>query len=268
VAVLPGDPGRIRTCNSPIKSRQLCRLSYGAVGVVGRARTCNAPRFRRALYLLELRPRGWARLGSNQRPLVCKTSAHPAELLARVEHKWAELESNQRPPPYERRSASRATRPSSGTRTRTSISTFRAWCPSVRRSQIGTSALPSTSRAREIDATAKTISVTLGLCRTMFSKPLAYSSTLDRARSASYVEELWSPSLTVISQKERAKAHASFPAQFSAPTGEGLSLSGGASISFYRLFKLSITSGSVAVDRLQKRRRRPVGSPSTGLLCG
>jgi hypothetical protein len=70
--------------------------------VVGRARTCNAPRFRRALYLLELRPRGWARLGSNQRPLVCKTSAHPAELLARVEHKWAELESNQRPPPYQR----------------------------------------------------------------------------------------------------------------------------------------------------------------------
>ena len=45
--------------------------------MAGRDRTCGAPRFRRALYRAELRPhRGrWARLESNQRPLVCKTSA-------------------------------------------------------------------------------------------------------------------------------------------------------------------------------------------------
>ena len=49
----------------PIKSRLLCRLSYGAKNVVGRIRTCNAPRFKRALYLMELRPREWARLESN-----------------------------------------------------------------------------------------------------------------------------------------------------------------------------------------------------------
>lgn len=45
-------PGRGRTCASPGKSRELCRLSYGAVDVVGRDRTCDAPRFRRALYRL------------------------------------------------------------------------------------------------------------------------------------------------------------------------------------------------------------------------
>ena len=32
-------------------------------------------------------------------------------------------------------------------------------------------------------------------CRMLFSKPLAYPSTLDRRKTASYVEELWSPSL-------------------------------------------------------------------------
>jgi len=40
-------------------------------------------------------------------------------------------------------------------------------------------------------------SVTPGQSRTLFFKPLAYPSTLDRLREAatSYVEELWSPSL-------------------------------------------------------------------------
>ena len=50
-------PGRRRTCTSPLKRRQLCRLSYGAVDVTGRDRTCDAPRFRRALYRAELRSR-------------------------------------------------------------------------------------------------------------------------------------------------------------------------------------------------------------------
>ena len=58
------DPGRRRTCNLPVKSRLLCRLSYGAMSVAGRDRTCGASRFRRALYRAELRPhdrRGWIR---------------------------------------------------------------------------------------------------------------------------------------------------------------------------------------------------------------
>ena len=53
MAVLPtGDPGRTRTCTTPIKSRALYRIELRSQDVVGRARTCNAPRFRRALYLL------------------------------------------------------------------------------------------------------------------------------------------------------------------------------------------------------------------------
>jgi hypothetical protein len=44
---------RDRTCTSPGKSRELCRLSYGAKGdVAGRNRTCALPGFNRALYLL------------------------------------------------------------------------------------------------------------------------------------------------------------------------------------------------------------------------
>ena len=60
----PNGPGRRRTCNPPLKRRQLCQLSYGARvaldrgrhSVTGRSRTCDASRFRRALYRAELRP--------------------------------------------------------------------------------------------------------------------------------------------------------------------------------------------------------------------
>src|SRR4051812_22688290 len=52
MAVLPDGPGRLRTCTVPIKSRQLSRLSYGAVHVAGTTRTCGAPRFGRPLYRL------------------------------------------------------------------------------------------------------------------------------------------------------------------------------------------------------------------------
>jgi hypothetical protein len=41
------------------------------------------PAFQAGALPFELRPQRWARLDSNQRPLVCKTSAQPAELLAR-----------------------------------------------------------------------------------------------------------------------------------------------------------------------------------------
>jgi hypothetical protein len=70
-------PGRRRTCSLPLKRRLLCRLSYGAaMSVAGRNRTCCAPRFRRALYRVSYGHKvRSARLESNQRPLVCKTSA-------------------------------------------------------------------------------------------------------------------------------------------------------------------------------------------------
>jgi hypothetical protein len=49
-------------------------------------------------------------------------------------------------------------------------------------------------------------------------------------RLASYVEELWSPSLACSPKKEQAKANAYQPALFLGANVEGLSLSGGASI--------------------------------------
>jgi hypothetical protein len=76
-----GGPGRIRTCTAPGKSRQLLSVELRSrLSVAGRTRTCDASRFRRPLYRPELQPhvsevREWARLDSNQQPLVCKTSA-------------------------------------------------------------------------------------------------------------------------------------------------------------------------------------------------
>src|SRR5688572_26858385 len=50
MAVLPEGPGRTRTCNSPVKSRELWPIELRSRDVTGRDRTCDAPRFRRALY--------------------------------------------------------------------------------------------------------------------------------------------------------------------------------------------------------------------------
>ena len=90
------DPGRRRTCNPPGKRRELCQLSYGAViDVTGRDRTCDAPRFRRALYRAELRSRArWAEPESNRRPPPYQRGALPPELSA---GEWARLGSNQQP---------------------------------------------------------------------------------------------------------------------------------------------------------------------------
>src|SRR4051794_18521894 len=111
------------------------------------------PAFQAGALPFELRPQRWARLDSNQRPLVCKTSAQPAELLARVKVSWAELESNQPPPPYQRGALPPeppALR-SSGTRTRTSISTFRAWRPSALDDPGPWRRAPKTARRRSVD---------------------------------------------------------------------------------------------------------------------
>src|SRR5947209_18737361 len=90
-------PGRRRTCNPPLKRRQLCQLSYGAVSVTGRDRTCDAPRFRRALYRAELRSRvedgrSRSRTGGllRIREALCHLS-YPPELF-RLQ--WARLGSN------------------------------------------------------------------------------------------------------------------------------------------------------------------------------
>ena len=66
--------------------------------MVGRDRTCDAPRFRRALYRIELRPRGDGR-GWNRTSdlLFVRQALGLSELLARRTD-GRELESNQQPP--------------------------------------------------------------------------------------------------------------------------------------------------------------------------
>src|SRR5437764_1919134 len=103
--------------------------------------------------------------------------------------------------------------------------------------------------------------------RTRFSKPLAYPSTLDRL-PAPYVEGLWSPmprtllgnlrqKHTLIHQRDfQRRAPRVFLSQAGPRFDLGL-LQAEHHLWFRRL-----------VDRLQKRRRRPVGSPSAGLRCG
>jgi hypothetical protein len=166
-----GDSGRTRTCNSPIKSRQLCPFELRSRRRGRQESNLHAPRFKRELYLLELRPRKWARLDSNQRPLVCKTSTQPlsyspAKAQGRgLEPRSPRSERGVLPVRRSRTDVTRHLRPPPARGARRSCETR----PSLSR--------PATSR-------------------TMFSKPLAYSSTLDRRRckATSYVEEFWSPS--------------------------------------------------------------------------
>jgi hypothetical protein len=109
--------------------------------------------------------------------------------------------------------------------------------------------------------------------RTMLSKPLAYPSTLDHrppdAQSGwptSYVEGLWSPSLAHIVGNSQAKAEANDQPPFRPPCGRSLSPSGGASIRS-RLSQAEHHLSVVWSVTSLKRRRRPVGSPSTGSEC-
>jgi len=91
--------------------------------------------------------------------------------------------------------------------------------------------------------------LTPGRSRTMFSKPLAYPSTLDRrppvalcAAVAVLRGGVLEPEPHTRAENGRLKPTQIPSVHFPAHDAEGLSLSGGASISTYRLFKLSITS--------------------------
>jgi hypothetical protein len=101
----------------------------------------------------------------------------------------------------------------------------------------------------------------------MFSKPLAYPSTLDHRplrararRSPSYVEGFWSPFLDHWRINRTLKHTLLLSRSFSAPA-ENLSLSGGASISIERLFKLSITSGLNWLIASRNNEGDPLGRP-------
>ena len=224
--------------------------------MAGRDRTCDAPRFRRALYRLSYGHASGRRLESNQRPLVCKTSALPAELLAQeLRDKDSNLDLH-----VQSVVSCPLDDPGSAERRRSAS-------PSISRSGDRRSSGCSRRVASSVSPGAA--------CRTMFSMPLAYPSTLDRpaavaqpACRTSYVEELWSPSLARSRENAQAKAHAYSQRYFQRDDAEGLSLSGGASI---RSRFCSSWASPLRV-RLScsppKRRRRPVGSPSLELLCG
>ena len=188
------------------------------------------------------------------------------ELLARVDREGVEPSNHRLNLPqlplrrgcFAELSAIRPT--DSGTRNRTSVSTFRAWRPArwtiperwhplpcARQSWNGaplSRASPSTPedgrrRSRRLPReVGHWVSVSPAEGQTMFSMPLANPSTLDRraarcassTRLPSYVEGLWSPSLDALAGKAQDKAERIVPAYFPARGREGLSLSGGASI--------------------------------------
>jgi hypothetical protein len=98
-------------------------------------------------------------------------------------------------------------------------------------------------------------------CRTLFSKPLAYPSTLDRRENGVLRGGALEPEPRILRRNWQANAHAYSQRNFTSRSTEGLSLSGGASIRNYCFFKLSITFSSTSFSP-PKRRRRPAGSPS------
>ena len=132
--------GRSRTCTSPGKSRELCRIELRSQECDRQESNLRRPAFQAGALPTELRSREgrargeaatwprsgrlqgssrlaiatrrlpalrtkWARLDSNQLPLVCKTSAHPDELLAR-EYPGRESNPHGRRPRRSRRRAS------------------------------------------------------------------------------------------------------------------------------------------------------------------
>jgi hypothetical protein len=69
------DFGRRRTCNLPIKSRVLCRVELRSQATWSAGIEPAAPRVSSGRSTGLSYDHTWARLGSNQRPPVCKTGA-------------------------------------------------------------------------------------------------------------------------------------------------------------------------------------------------
>jgi hypothetical protein len=76
--------------------------------------------------------------------------------------------------------------------------------------------------------------------------PLAHASTLDRGDTLAvarvFVEAFWSPALVLRLKLAGKSSRWINSVNYRAQAGEGLSLSGGASIQFSVFFKLGITS--------------------------
>jgi hypothetical protein len=199
-----GDPGRIRTCTSPIKSRQLCQLSYGAE-VWSAGVEPARPAFQAGALPFELRPQRWATLsklrdkGSN---LDLHVQSVASFRLRRSRIGGRPAGAGEHPPPV-----SHPAPPSTSPRGSSTQQRDRTVC----------GLLSPLSRPVQY--------------RTMFSKPLAYPSTLDHRpvrararRSPSYVEGFWSPFLARCRINGQAKAHAALPRSFPAHSRESFSL--------------------------------------------
>jgi hypothetical protein len=197
-------PGRSRTCTAPSKSRQLSPVELRSPNegdVAGRIRTCGASRFRRPLYRSELRPRGATetaglepasgarrRRASNTLPFQL---GHASVSVRTSRRGWTRTSSllfvRQALSAIELLADELRDKDSNLDRDGQSVVSFRLDDP-------GTVLRPPRD-AKSTQRPPGPASVTFVRSRTMFFKPLAYPSTLDRRKSASYVEELWSPAL-------------------------------------------------------------------------
>ena len=198
MAVLPSGPGRRRTCNRPGKNRELCRLSYGAKAPTGPAPTQKDAR------ALPVRPTERGRQGSNLRRPAFQAGALPAELRP---HRWARLESNQRPLVC-----------------KTSALAGLSYSPKWLRDKGSNLDLHVQSVAScRLDDPGPNVMTRLATAKRCFpsrSPTLRPWITNRWNRSASYVEELWSPILDRSWENAHAKAHAVFLAPFAAPSAE------------------------------------------------
>lgn len=203
--------------------------------MAGRTRTCGASRFRRPLYLSELRPRvsgrGWNRTSNLLfvRQALCHLRYSPME--------------------------------GSGTRTRTSISAFRARCPR-RLDDPGTLCSPFTPPSGGgVDAERAHV-------QARFFKPLANASTLDRGTIvASYVEALWSPALADAPIMRRPKQPLMQQRHLPRRSGRGpFSLRRGLE-SFLGFLKLGITSRNVENKKRATLSGRPHSEPAMPLVA-
>ena len=225
--------------------------------VTGRIRTCHAPRFRRALYRAELRSRDWlAEPESNRRPPPYQRGALPSELSAA---RWARLDSNQQHHVCKTRALPLSYSPLM-LQIRDKGSNLDLHVQSV-----------ASCRLDDPGVMCLRMSRSAGLaqpCRTMFSMPLAYPSTLDRlpakaqGRAAVVLRGgALEPDALHVSGNPQAKAHANAERGFQADAQRvflsqaGPRFSPGSSSSWASPFLVRVT-------RLRNDEGDPSGSPS------
>jgi hypothetical protein len=106
--------------------------------------------------------------------------------------------------------------------------------------------------------------------QTMFSKPLAYPSTLDRRflynRTSSYVEELWSPIPCSPAGNAQAKADAYSPMDFQRTATEIFLSQAGPRFDLELFQAEHHLLVDVVSGRLPTKKATRFGSPSSGLL--